>query len=1383
MPSATNWVSVGDLSVPGDQLTVEALIYYTGASVDIVSKHTNPGDVNYLLRIGSFEITTTNGFAAFSGAAAAGVTISPNKMYHVAATYDGAMLKYYVNGCLTGQMAWSGTMVQSGLITAIGNMSSCQCEQFVGYIDEVRIWNVARTQAQITANMTDLPSPTTQAGLLGYWKFDGNYTNMQGNPAFDGVPQGAPQFQQAPLPYPSTLHSTVTSSNPVCSGDGSGLINVAASGYYTPFEYSLDGVTYGSSPIFSNLNAGNYTVYTRPQNNNGCAVSSNLTITDPAVLATNLTKTDATCNGLANGSASVAPSGGDGANYHQLWQPGLSTNSGISSLPAGNYSVTVIDTCMASGPELAVNGQFEDGNTGFTTGYTCCAGGPGNYAVDVTPVYYNAGHSGFGYGGGGNYLIADGSTTPGTSLWCQTIPVTTNTYYTLSAFVASNYTVSLAVLDFTINGTSVGTVNAPATTFTWDPFQAVWFSGASTSANICISNQNTIAGGNDFGVDNISFKTCMSCTATTPFTIVEPPALVLSTTQTNATCNPTGSATVTVTGGSPGYSYSWNSTPVQTTATASNLGAGTYTVTVTDNNLCTSSTTVTITSSTGLSASISSQTDVLCNGNNSGSATVLANGGAPAYSYSWNTIPVQTSATAINLPAGSFTVTVSDQNLCTVTATVTITEPTALTSSISSQTNVNCNSGNNGNAVVSVNGGTLPYSYSWNTNPVQTTATASSLPAGSYTVTVTDQNFCTSTSSVTITEPSALSVSVTSQSNVLCFGGNTGNATSLAAGGTGTYSYSWNSVPVQANASANNLTAGSYTVTASDQNSCTAIATVTITEPTNLNLELVTKFNPLCNGASDGEIYTNTYGGTGAYTYVWSPNVSTVDSAINLSAGTYTVTASDANSCTQSLTVALTNPPLLTTNAIAAKMSFCLGDSTILNAPSAGGTGAYTYLWSNGITTAAQTIQPIVTTNYTVTVTDVNSCNAIDSVLITVFQPAVINLGNDTAICQGDMITLDAGLGFSSYLWQNSSTAQTLNVSTQNLYFVTAVDPNSCTVKDSINVNINPLPVIGLQDTLRICPATSASLNANAGYPNYVWNTGELTSSITVDSVGLYKVIVQDINGCVNADSTQVIFYPIPQLIFNASPLIGCEPISISTSNTSLLNGSSIQSWDWQIGPDNLTGATPSTVLQNQGLYNLYLQATTEDGCTVDSMINNYIQVNPTPQTIIVPESLEYELFDDNILINNQSIGADFYTWSLFALPISNQQDLIYPITDTGHFYFQLLTVNSFGCRDSADVIITVNPSFAIYFPNAFTPNENGNNDKFIPTGYGIHEFEINIYNRWGELVFRSTDITEGWDGTYKGNLPFKDVYVYKCKIRDIKGDPHYYMGAIALIQ
>ncbi|MCW3102409.1 MAG: hypothetical protein JWO09_849 [Bacteroidetes bacterium] len=1385
MPAATNWVAVGDLDVPGNQLTVEALIYYTGASVDIVSKHTNPGDVNYLLRIGSFEITTTSGFAAFGGVAAAGVSIVPNRMYHVAATYDGAMLRYYVNGCLTGQMPWTGTMVQNNLITAIGNMSSCQCEQFTGYIDEVRIWNVARTQAQISANMLNLPSPTTQPGLLGYWKFDGSLTNLQGNTAFDGVAMGAPLFQQVPLPYPSALHESVTSSNPVCAGDAGGVINVSATGYYTPYEYSLDGVTYGSSPVFSGLSAGNYTVYTRPQNNSGCAVSSAITITDPAVLNPNLTSSNVTCNGAANGTAAVAPSGGDGPTYHQLWQPSLSTATSISGLAAGNYSVTVIDTCRAAGPELVTNGHFEDGNTGFSTGYNCCAGGPGNYAVDVDPSFYNAGHSGSGYGGGGNYLIGDGSTVAGTSIWCQSIAVTPNTYYTLSAFVASNYTTALAVIEFDINGIPVGTVNAPATTFTWDPFQTVWFSGASTSANICIIDQNTISGGNDYGIDNISFKSCTSCTATAPFTITEPPALTANiTAQTNVSCNggTNGSATAAANGGTPGYTYSWNTSPAQAGATATNLSAGTYTVTVTDLNLCTATATVTITEPPALTVSISAQTNISCNGGSNGAATAAGNGGAPGYTYSWNTSPVQNGISATALSAGTYTVTISDLNSCTSTATVTITEPTAVSVSISSQTDVSCNGGNNGNATAAGNGGTPAYAYSWNTSPVQLTATASSLAAGTYTVTVSDQNSCTSTATVTITEPTGMSLNISSQNNVSCNGGTNGDATALANGGAPAYTYSWNTSPVQATATASNLAAGTYTVTATDANSCSATTTVTITEPTALTLSLDTKTNPACNGTSTGSIYTLAAGGTGAYTFAWSPNVSTADSATAIAAGSYTITVTDANSCTASLTEAIADPPLLTVNA-GTDVSICRGLTTNLNASAGGGTAPYNYAWSNGPLTASQTVQPLTTTTYTISISDAMNCSASDSMIVTVFQPAVIDLGNDTAICQGDVLTLNAGPGFSSYTWQNGTTAQTLNASFPDMYFVTGIDPNGCIVKDTIVMNVNPLPVIGLADTLRICPGTTATLTANPGYTNYAWNTGAVTSSITVNAPGLDKVIVQDANGCINADSTVVLFYPIPQLQFSVFPVKGCDPLYVSTQNTSILNGSTIQSWDWQIGPNNLNDTAPVTVLNGAGIYNVSLQATTDKGCIVDTLLTNYIEVYPTPQAIIVPEALEYELYDDYINISNQSLQSDFYTWSLYGDSLTNTADFVYPVTDTGAYYFQLLAVNQYGCKDSTQVTITVNPSYAIFFPDAFTPNDNGNNDKYMPKGYGIKEYELLIFDRWGNMMFKSNDITVGWDGTYKNNLPFRDVYVYKCRIRDIKGDPHYYYGHITLVQ
>ena len=148
LTTSPQWVNIGDVDVTGTQVTVEALVFYTGG-VNVVSKHTGPPDVNYLLRLTSFELTTSNGFYFMSNPYA----MSANTWYHIAGTYDGANIRYYVNGCLIITLPATGNLINQNLATAIGNQSSCQCEQYYGSIDEVRIWNVARTQAQIQANI------------------------------------------------------------------------------------------------------------------------------------------------------------------------------------------------------------------------------------------------------------------------------------------------------------------------------------------------------------------------------------------------------------------------------------------------------------------------------------------------------------------------------------------------------------------------------------------------------------------------------------------------------------------------------------------------------------------------------------------------------------------------------------------------------------------------------------------------------------------------------------------------------------------------------------------------------------------------------------------------------------------------------------------------------------------------------------------------------------------------------------------------------------------------------------------------------------------------------------------------------------------------------
>lgn len=272
------WVSVGDIDVVGNQITVEAIFRKstTANATNIVSKHTDVATCNYLLRPNSFQMSTNNGFYVCLNTQP---TVQ-NTWYHAAATYDGSTIKYYLNGCLINSIPATGNLVTNNFLTGIGMQSqnpTATIENFKGNIDEVRIWNVARTEQEIQLNMNFL-IPTTQPGLLAYYKFNNNYLNSQGNALFDGVAQGAVSFDvEAPLFIPLAI-VTALPTDATCFGysDGSVTITALGTGVIT---YSIDGINFVSTSTFTGLTAGTYTAYVKSQQ--GCIVSQNFTITEP----------------------------------------------------------------------------------------------------------------------------------------------------------------------------------------------------------------------------------------------------------------------------------------------------------------------------------------------------------------------------------------------------------------------------------------------------------------------------------------------------------------------------------------------------------------------------------------------------------------------------------------------------------------------------------------------------------------------------------------------------------------------------------------------------------------------------------------------------------------------------------------------------------------------------------------------------------------------------------------------------------------------------------------------------------------------------------------------------------------------------------------------
>lgn len=492
----------------------------------------------------------------------------------------------------------------------------------------------------------------------------------------------------------------------------------------------------------------------------------------------------------------------------------------------------------------------------------------------------------------------------------------------------------------------------------------------------------------------------------------------------------------------PVLSYAWtpasflNSTTIANPL-ASNVTTTTpYSVQVTSSYGCTAMATVTVSVSAVLAATLNASSDVTCNGAVNGSASASASGGFPPYLYAWSS--GQSTANITGLQGGVYVLTVTDATLATTQLAVTISEPSAITATASA-TNVSCNGGSNGTATVAVSGGTSPYNYLWTGGA--TTASINARPAGSYDVTVTDNAGCTALRTVTITEPAAFTASAAQATAVSCNGGSNGSAT---ASGTGATDFLWNNG--QTTATAVGLSAGSYTVTVTNGDGCQATAAVTLTEPAQLFANISGVNNPTGCTTNNGSATALSSGGTGLVSFLWN-NSQNTPTAINLGAGTFTVTATDANGCQATAQVTLNASAGITLTAPAAT-ALCNGaaDATV-SVTVAGGTAPYTFVWNNGAT--SQSVANLAAGSYGVTVSDNSGC--VNNATVIVSEPAAL-LATTTATdasCQtctdgSAVASTTGGTGVATFEWTDGQTTATATGLATGSYTVTVTDANGC---------------------------------------------------------------------------------------------------------------------------------------------------------------------------------------------------------------------------------------------------------------------------------------------------------------------------------------------------
>jgi len=1192
---------------------------------------------------------------------------------------------------------------------------------------------------------------------------------------------------------PAFVNVSVSATDALCFGTATGSVSGLASGGTGPYNYVwMPGNLNGQNIV--NLGVGTYTVIVSDINN--CTATNSATINEPTEITLATSSISADC-GVANGQASVVAAGGSGS-YNYLWAPSGGTNPTANNLLSGPYTITVTDNsgCNVS-KAINVNENSQSAVSIASINNVSCYGGSNgsiNAGIAVVGTYTYAWTP-----TGGSTLTATGlpagdyTITVTDSVGCKSLASATITE-------PDSITISTAVTNVTCFGATDGMI-VPFVSGGTGAYSYQWLPGGITNDTLLNSASNTYT---------LQVTDANTCTNDAFIFIAQPaPIATIDSLLSNVNCKggDDGSITITSSGGTPFYSYSW--APLQAFGTSlSSLSAGTYTVTTTDAMGCIAIDSFAITAPALDLTATATVSAPLCFGTSVGTAKINASGGTTNYNYTW-TPAVSVNDTAFGLGAGTYAVLISDANNCQTNISFDVTESAALTGNLAIVP-PSCGL-SNGTIDAQITGGTAPYNYLW-TPGTTTTSLLANVGPGNYSILITDASACSLTLSSSLSDSSAI-ISIDTVIHVSCYSGNDGQATIAISQGIAPFIINW--TPSGGNAlTATTLTTGTYTVSVIDDSGCEIIDSVTITEPPVLAVSTLAITDVLCFGGNSGSASVNVSGGTGPiYNYNWLPSGATAALATNLVAGTHSVTVTDANGCSQAISMVVNEPTPLLSVIDTTINPLCFGGFGSASVATTGGILPYSYLWpSSGETDVFA--DSLLAGSPSVIVTDANGCTSTSTALITEPSQVITIPGANDTLCPGQSTVLSAtatgGAGNYYYAWQplGAINGGTINISptTDETYTVIAYDAIGCpgtTATVSAIVYVLDSSNIQAYGTTPICLGQSSSIYIETSGPTgpltYQWNNG-LGNGVGLYTVTptqniTYVVTVNNTCGLSISDSVTIYITNPPIVDFVSDSLIVCAPGGLQFTDSSTVNNPNdpIASWLWDFGDGTTsTVQNPYHTYNQAGNYLVSLSIVTTDGCT-NNNISTPLSITgiPAPNATFSMNSTNLMLPNDILILNNQTTGATSYSWSFGDGGTSTQTSPQYVYSMVGTFQVELIALAQNGCLDTAYAQVNVDAD--VIFPTVFTPNLDGppggaynindlSNDVFFPYTTGVIKYEIEIYNRWGELIFASNDINIGWDGYYKGMLCQEDVYVWKAYVQLNNGKEFNLVGNLTML-